>query len=75
MLSCHRQGDEIDWNRPLSEETEDIPTLTQNDEQVWDRLKEGAYCIIWLKTEEKYILRALEVLEVVDGQQLIGWHY
>ena len=21
------------------EETEDIPTLTQNDEQVWDRLK------------------------------------
>jgi len=28
-----------------------------------------------LKTEEKSILRVLEVLEVVDGQQLIGWHY
>ena len=27
-----------------------------------------------MKTEEKYILRVLEVLEVVDGQQLIGWH-
>ena len=52
-----------------------MPALTQNDEQVWDRLKEGAYCIIWLKTEEKSILRVLEVLEVVDGQQLIGWHY
>ena len=24
---------------------------------------------------EKSILRVLEVLEVVDGQQLIGWHY
>ena len=52
-----------------------MPALTQNDEQVWDRLKEGTYCIIWLKTEEKSILRVLEVLEVVDGQQLIGWHY
>ena len=30
---------------------------------------------IALKTEEKSILRVLEVLEVVDGQQLIGWHY
>ena len=29
------------------EETEDVPALTQNDEeQVWDRLKEGAYCIM-----------------------------
>ena len=43
------------------EETEDVPALTQNDEQVWGRLKEGAYCIIWLKTEEKSILRVLEV--------------
>ena len=50
------------------EESEDVPALTQNDEQVWDRLKEGTYCIIWLKTEEKSILRVLEVLEVVDGQ-------
>ena len=57
------------------EESEEAPALTQNDEQVWDRLKEGAYCIIWLKTEENCILRVLEVLEVVDGQQLIGWHY
>ena len=57
------------------EETEDISALTQNDEQVWNRLKEGAYCIVWFKTEEKSILRVLEVLEVVDGQQLIGWHY
>ena len=57
------------------EESEEVPALTQNDEQVWDRLKEGTYCIIWLKTEEKSILRVLEVLEVVDGQQLIGWHY
>ena len=24
---------------------------------------------------EKSILRVLEVLEVVDGQQFIGWHY
>ena len=49
----------------------------QNDEQVWDRLKEGAYCIIiWLKTEEKPILRVLVevVLEVMDGQQSTGWH-
>ena len=52
-----------------------MPALTQNDEQVWDRLKEGTYCIIWLKTEEKSILRVLELLEVVDDQQLIGWHY
>ena len=28
------------------EETEDVPMLTQNDERVWGRLKEGAYCII-----------------------------
>ena len=48
------------------EEPEDFPALTQNDEQVWDRLKEGAYCITWLKTEEKSILRVLEVLEVLD---------
>ena len=33
------------------------------------------FCIIWLKTEERPILRVLEVLEVVDGHQLIGWHY
>ena len=58
------------------EGTDDVPTLTQNDEQAWDRLKEEAYCIIWLlKTEEKAILRILEVLEVADGQHLIGWHY
>ena len=50
-------------------ESEEVPALTQNDGQVWGRLKEGAYCIIWLKTEEKSILRVLEVLEVVDGQQ------
>ena len=42
------------------EEMEDVSTLTQNDEQVWDRLKEGAFCIIWLKTEEKSILRVME---------------
>ena len=59
----------------LWDESEEVPALTQNDEQMWDRLKEGAYCTIWLKTEEKSILRVLEVLEVVDGQQLIGWHY
>ena len=53
-----------------------MPALTQNDEQVWGRLREGAYCIIWLKTEEKSILRVLEVLEVAGGQKLIiGWHY
>ena len=34
------------------EESEEVPALTQNDEQVWDRLKEGTYCIIWLKTED-----------------------
>ena len=52
------------------EESEEVPALTQNDEQVWGRLKEGAYCIIWLKTEEKSILRVLGVLEVVDGPGL-----
>ena len=56
------------------EESEEVPALTQNDEHVWDRLKEGRYCIIRLKTEDKSLLRVLEVLEVVDGQQLIGWH-
>ena len=56
------------------EETEGVPALTRNDEQVRDRLKEGAYCIILLKTEGKSTLRFLEVQEVVDGQQLIDWH-
>ena len=52
------------------EESEEVPALTQNDEQVWGCLtKEGTYCIIWLKTEEKSILPVLEVLEVLDGQQ------
>ena len=43
------------------EGSEEVSALTQNDEQVWDRLKEGTYWIIWLKTEEKPILRVLEV--------------
>ena len=30
------------------EEPEEVPALTQNDEQVRDRLKEGAYCITHL---------------------------
>ena len=56
-------------------ETEEVELPTQSDEQMYDKLPPGTFCIIWLKTEERSILRVLEVLEVVDGHQLIGWHY
>ena len=39
-------------------------------------MEEGRFCVIWVKDEEKSVLRVLEVLEVeVQSEFMLGWHY
>ena len=52
------------------------PLVVDASEKTWDRMKEGKSCVIWVKHEEKSVLRVLEVLEVeVQSEHMLGWHY
>ena len=52
------------------------PPVVDASEKTWDRMEEDRFCIIWVKDEEKSVLRVLEVLEVeVQSEYMLGWHY
>ena len=52
------------------------PPVVDASEKTWDRMEEGTFCVIWVKDEEKSVLRVLEVLEVeVQSEYLLGWHF
>ena len=47
-----------------------------DSEQVWRKLKDGMFVLIWVKEDDKSVLKIMEVLEADhDGQQLLGWWY
>ena len=52
------------------------PPVVDASEKTWDRMEEGKFCVVWVKDEEKSVLRVLEVLEVeVQSKYLLGWHF
>ena len=39
-------------------------------------MEEGKFCVIWLKDEEKSVLRVLEEFELdMQAEHMSGWHY
>ena len=39
-------------------------------------MEEGKFCVIWLKDEEKSVLRVLEEFELdMQAEHMLGWHY
>ena len=49
---------------------------SSSDDDTLPKLAEGTFCIIWVHTDSKSVLRVLEVLEVNDEEQsFLGWYY
>ena len=51
------------------------PPVVGACEKTWDRMEEGIFCVIWVKDEEKSVLRVLEVLELeAQSQYMLALH-
>lgn len=65
--------------RMRSRQSEDTPSgpvaPADGDSCNLDGMQEGTFCIIWVRTDSKSVLRILEVLELNEGdQQFLGWY-